>query len=183
MLRKTSFAAVFLIIISFTFTISIQGAEPVQRSILRVDQLSCGSCLYRINAQLKTLSGYLGMEANLRRGLVAVDHRVSLESETISKAITSIGYPARVLSESKIKDNASLFSERGNQNAGCCATAPSGLTAQNLSGERPNSSEEFGRSRGYDNEYQRGVSSGGCCTISSTWRSLINRFTGKKDNN
>ncbi len=180
-LRKIRFFAICSIILSFLFTLPILAAEPAQRSILRVDKLSCGSCLSQINTKLQTFSGYLGMGVDLRRGLVAVDHRASLESTTISKAITSLGYPARVVSESTIDKNKSSLTSGNSQNFGCCSTAPALPSAQNLSSNSSASSEETDPSGRYGSIDVNSGSSSGCCTVSSTWRKLINRFIGKEE--
>ncbi|MBW1890110.1 MAG: heavy-metal-associated domain-containing protein [Deltaproteobacteria bacterium] len=71
--------------------------ETGTRTMLQVSKLSCGSCLSRIDTRLKELPGYMGMAADLRRGLVAVDHQTSLKNDKIAAAITGIGYPATVL--------------------------------------------------------------------------------------
>ena len=49
-------------------------ATTVQRSNFIVENLSCTSCLSTIEAELKSMPGALGMDADLRQGRVTVDH-------------------------------------------------------------------------------------------------------------
>jgi len=86
--------------------------QTVQRTIMKVDKLTCGSCLATINQKLNTIEGVVGMGANLSRGLVAVDHTKVLESKKIAEAISSIGYPATVLSVTEIDSSKSFASAR-----------------------------------------------------------------------
>lgn len=71
-------------------------ATHVQRTCYLVSNLSCSSCLATIEAELKGLPGTIGMEADLQRGRVIVDHQPELDYEKIGSAITNAGYPAQV---------------------------------------------------------------------------------------
>jgi copper chaperone CopZ len=70
------------------------GAATVKRSNFNVGNLSCTSCLAAIEAELKGLPGTLGMNADLRRGRVIVDHLDTLSYEQIEATISRLGYPA-----------------------------------------------------------------------------------------
>jgi copper chaperone CopZ len=70
------------------------NAAAVQRSNFIVSNLSCTSCLATIETELKGLPGALGMNADLRQGLVTVDHQSSLDYTQIASAISNLGYPA-----------------------------------------------------------------------------------------
>ena len=76
---------------------TVKDGITVNRTIMKVDKLTCGSCLRAISQKLSTIDGISGMGADLSRGLVAVDHLKTLESDKVAEAITSIGYPAKVL--------------------------------------------------------------------------------------
>ncbi len=107
-------------IILFTvFTFSSAEAENLQRTIMKVDKLTCGSCLTRINNKLGQLEGFVGIRANLRQSLVAVDHRNPLESKKIAYEISSIGYPAKIISESEVDEKKALSGNDGNRRSGC----------------------------------------------------------------
>lgn len=73
------------------------AATDLNRTNFQVDKLSCGSCLSKIEAELKTIPGAIGMQADLRNGLVTVDHSSTLAEKEIASAITGLGYPARPL--------------------------------------------------------------------------------------
>jgi len=86
--------------------------KTVKRTIMKVDKLTCGSCLAAINQKLNTFDGIIGLGADLRRGLVGVDHAKTLESKKIAEAITSIGYPAKILSVTEINYSESFAAEK-----------------------------------------------------------------------
>ena len=100
-----------LLIVSILFFSTLTGAEEARRTVFKVSNLSCGTCTGKIDAKLKTFEGYIGMLANIDKGLVIVDHRQSLSDSKISEAITSIGYPARVSSETENDQEESISSE------------------------------------------------------------------------
>ena len=111
MLGTKKSITVCLLFISFSFFSALTWAEDSRRTFFKVSNLSCGACTGKIDAKLKTFEGYIGMLANIDKGLVAVDHRQSLTDSEISGAITSIGYPARVASESEYDQQRSISSE------------------------------------------------------------------------
>lgn len=98
----------FISLISFS---ALAWAGDSERTFFKVNKLSCGVCVGKINAKLKTFDGYIGMLANIDKGLVAVDHRQNLTQSKISDAITSTGYPARVASESEYDQQRSISSK------------------------------------------------------------------------
>lgn len=100
-----------LLIISILFFNTLAWAEDTRRTVFKVSNLSCGTCAGKIDAKLKAFEGYIGMLANIDKGLVAVDHRQSLTDGDISEAITSLGYPTRVVSESEYNQSESISSE------------------------------------------------------------------------
>jgi copper chaperone CopZ len=75
---------------------SIAQAEDVQRTSYLVSNFSCSSCLENIEAELKSLSGVLGMNADMHRGRITVDHQLDLSYEKVASAITNIGFSAKV---------------------------------------------------------------------------------------
>ena len=111
MLGEKSLILTCLLYISLIFCSVPACAEESYRTIFKVDNLSCGGCVGKINAKLKKFDGYIGMLANFDKGLVAVDHRQNLSESEISDAITSLGYPAKVASESEQDQQGSLSSE------------------------------------------------------------------------
>lgn len=111
MLRTKNLRAACLLFIAFIFFSSLIRAEDSERTFFKVNNLSCGACMGKINTRLKTFNGYIGMLANLDKGLVAVDHRQNLTHSEISEAITSLGYPAKVASETEYDQQNSISSE------------------------------------------------------------------------
>ena len=105
---------------------SVAGNSATAETLLQVSNLSCGSCLNSIEAELSKSTGMVGMDADLGRGLVAIRHTDDLSAEQIAKAITGIGYPAKVL-VSKAAD-LQAPSALGNSKAtsGCSGCGPRG---------------------------------------------------------
>ncbi|MBW1898338.1 MAG: hypothetical protein JRI61_04675, partial [Deltaproteobacteria bacterium] len=54
-----------------------------------------------------------------KRGLVAIDHRSPLESKKVASEISSIGYPATIISESEVDEKNALSGNDGNRRSGC----------------------------------------------------------------
>ena len=114
----------YLIIIGLLVTTCILiginsfGAN-LKQTTLEVSNLSCGSCLSRIDDTLKGYPGYSKLGADLGRGIVVVEHDSTLNEQIIAKAITDIGYPAKVVTEKEISDTPDLFKGQGS-GYGCC---------------------------------------------------------------
>jgi len=109
--------AVFLLIASTSF------GEEVLRTSLRVNNLSCSSCLSTIGSELQTLPGALGMDADIDRKLVIVDHQQALTAKEIAAAVNRIGYPAKVLSTVEVpadKIFRPVAGGKGYGGGGCC---------------------------------------------------------------
>ena len=100
-----------VLFISIIFFNAFAWAEDLRRTFFKVNNLSCGACIGKIDTKLKTFEGYIRMLANLDEGLVAVDHRQNLSDSEISGAITSLGYPARKASVSEHDQQRSPLSE------------------------------------------------------------------------
>ena len=100
----------------------VSGAQAagVQRTSYIVSNLSCSSCLATIEAELKGLSGTIGMDANLQQGRVVVDHQPELDYEKIASAITNAGYPAKVDWTATVPDqNVTRYPQRSKYSSGC----------------------------------------------------------------
>jgi len=92
----------------------------VQRSNFSVGNLSCTSCLATIEAELKGMSGALGMNADLRRGSVTVDHQSSLTYEQIATTISNLGYPTTMEWTATLPEqNTNRFAQKSNYRSGC----------------------------------------------------------------
>ena len=101
----------WLSVLSLISFASLTLADDSRRTVFKVSKLSCGFCVSKIEAKLKTLEGYVGMLANIDKGLILVDHGPHPTEKEISEAITSIGYPARVASESDFDLEATITSD------------------------------------------------------------------------
>ena len=95
-------------------------AASLKQTTLEVSNLSCGSCLSRIDDALRDHTGYSKLDADLRQGIVIVEHETSLEEQTIAKAISDIGYPAKVVSGKKASVTSDP-SNGGRASFGCCS--------------------------------------------------------------
>ena len=91
----------------------------LKQTTLEVSNLSCGSCLSRIDDALKAYEGYSKLGADLRQGIVVVEHESTLNEQIIAKAITDIGYPAKIVTEKEISGAPDLFKGQGG-GYGCC---------------------------------------------------------------
>ena len=100
MFKKSVLMSSFLFVFFIIFNLSA-GAEDSLRSVFIVDNISCGSCIRKIDAKLKILKGYRGMLANIDKKMVIVDHKTILRDVEITVAMTSIGKPARLALKSE----------------------------------------------------------------------------------
>jgi copper chaperone CopZ len=88
-----------LVALGISFVVAGNGRAAkgeVDETILRVSNLSCGSCLYTIESELRKYPGMVGMKADLATGLVTVRHTAELPPERLVELVTEVGYPAQV---------------------------------------------------------------------------------------
>lgn len=121
------------------------------RTMLQVENLSCGACLSNIGAALQEEEGMVGMRANLQKGLVVVEHEQPLGQEKIAELITDLGYPATVVSS----------------NAAASPDSAAGAESQQA--------RDFRAGGGCG-----GCSTGGCGATASSWRQFYERFFSRK---
>lgn len=62
---------------------------------LKVDGMSCPSCVFHINAALKDLEGVEGVEVKLREGQVLVKHVAGVPVVSLVSALRDAGYASR----------------------------------------------------------------------------------------
>ena len=99
-------------------------AGDIKRTTLLVSNLVCVSCLSRIEIELKSLVGTIGMISNLQKRTVTVDHKLFLGEKEIAGAITSIGYPARIISTTNLAERKAVsFSQGKKYSRGSCGAA------------------------------------------------------------
>ena len=99
-------------------------AGNIKRTTLLVSNLVCVSCLVRIEIEVKSLVGTIGMISNLGKRIVIVDHKLFLGEKEIAGAITGIGYPAKIISTAKLaKHKAVSFSQGKKYSRGSCGAA------------------------------------------------------------
>jgi copper chaperone CopZ len=96
--------AMTVVALSLALIVSEVIAVGTTRSTFKVENLSCGSCLSKINYELKEYEGMVGMGADLLKGLVTVDYKAPLTGDHIASVITALGYPATLLDESEVAD-------------------------------------------------------------------------------
>jgi copper chaperone CopZ len=109
------------------------GSTTVQRSNFIVNNLACSSCLATIEAELKTVPGTLGMDADLNSGRIIVDHLSTLSCDQIAARISQLGYPATVDWTATVPDQyLKRFSRQNRLNSNCSSggcSSPTGTDA------------------------------------------------------
>ena len=120
--QKIIILAITAILILFQRQEAIAG--DIKRTTLLVSNLVCVSCLSRIEIELKSLVGTIGMISNLEKRIVIVDHKLFLGEKEIAGAITSIGYPARIISTTNLAERKAVsFSQGKKYSRGSCGAA------------------------------------------------------------
>lgn len=94
--KKTATIWAMSIVLLVVFT-AIVSANELTRTILRVSNLSCTSCLVRIDESLSTNAGVRAVNGDVRRGIVFVDHDPALAGDDIARLVSETGYPAEVI--------------------------------------------------------------------------------------
>ena len=116
---KTIIAIVSLFLLGLVFAFQADSTT-VQRSNFIVNNLSCTSCLATIEAELKSVPGTLGMDADLRTGRVTVDYLSTLNDEQIADTISKLGYPATVDWTATVPEqNSRRFTQQNSYGSGC----------------------------------------------------------------
>jgi copper chaperone CopZ len=133
MTRNSKNIAALSILLLGLFLAVQAGSTTVQRSNFIVDNLACSSCLATIEAELKTVPGTLGMDADLRSGRITVDHLSTLNCEQIATRISKLGYPATVDWTATVPEQyLKRFSEQNRLNSNCTSggcSSPAGPEA------------------------------------------------------
>jgi mercuric ion binding protein len=84
------------LILLILFSAATAHGGTVKRTSLQVANLTCSSCLVSIQEELTALPGAIGMNGDVRTGIIIVDHDPALAGETIAGVITDRGYPATI---------------------------------------------------------------------------------------
>ena len=66
------------------------------KTILRSQELSCPSCVAKIEKALQAIEGVEGAKVHFNTGRIEVNHAAGLEPEKLVKAIRGVGYEAKV---------------------------------------------------------------------------------------
>jgi copper chaperone CopZ len=91
----------------FLITVSAYGAE-LQRATFTVQNVSCRSCLSRIETELKKVPGIVGMSSDLQEGVLFIDHDSVVSAEQIINVIGMAGYTANIV-ESSMVDQSEVY--------------------------------------------------------------------------
>ncbi len=148
-LTKYTAALLFLVSIMLLPVSNGKAAETID-SVFQVKNLSCGSCLARINFNIRRYDPRAKIiTANIGKGGIIVAHSPSfMPRELLAFIISDLGYPATVISPSDalhkelFKKNYSSAGGLASQGSTCC-------------------------------------SSGSCGATSSSWKALYKRYFGK----
>jgi copper chaperone CopZ len=128
------------------------ASGTMNRTTLRVGNLSCTSCLSNIAAELGRLSSTYGMKGYLSRGIVIVDHADDLEGSRIEAIISDLGYPAKAVETATISARKTYKANVSTRSGGQVIRPGSGCN-----------------------------SSGSCNATSSSWKKVYKRYISKKD--
>lgn len=66
------------------------------KTILRSQELSCPSCVAKIEKALTALGGVTAAKVQFNTGKIEVDHTDQVSTDQLLKAVQSAGYNARV---------------------------------------------------------------------------------------
>lgn len=67
------------------------------KTILRSDELSCPSCIPKIEKRLKALPGVNEAKVHFSSGRIDVDHdQARVDAERLRQAVREVGYESRV---------------------------------------------------------------------------------------
>lgn len=63
-----------------------------KETLLKVDGMSCGSCVRHVDVALKDVDGVSKVDVRLRKGEVLVQHDADTAVESLVKALADAGY-------------------------------------------------------------------------------------------
>jgi copper chaperone CopZ len=131
-------AASIFVMFSIQFVSAADEGAGRTRTTLKVDNLSCGACLARIDTALQEQEGMVGMQASLQQGLVVVEHEQQFRPEGIAELISDMGYPAVVLSSASAgsSDAESPQAKAFRAGDGCSGCSSGGCGATSSSWQR-----------------------------------------------
>jgi hypothetical protein len=109
MKQRAKISIVFLLFLVLMGSGSEAISEDFHKSMIGVGKLSLGFCVLRIRTKLSGLKGVVGIGTDQGLSIVVVVHHLSLNSKKIAETISSIGYPAKVISVEEVKAE-TLFS-------------------------------------------------------------------------
>lgn len=113
------------------FAPPVEGSE-VTTVVLKVDNLSCISCLTTIGDALQQVVGAVSMRSDLAGGLIAVEYDDRVDADELAATVTDAGYPARVVGNGQLAAfvTADPGAPQGGVVAGSgCGTRPCNATA------------------------------------------------------
>lgn len=102
-----------LILIFLSLIEGMAGTGKPIRTTMQVANLSCFSCLYKIRKKLRGVKGVLALNWDFNRGLIYVVHEPVVTGERLTGLISSIGYPARILSNDQLGKSGSFLNPSG----------------------------------------------------------------------
>lgn len=63
------------------------------KTTIIVDNIRCGGCSNSIHKSLASLTGVFGVEVNIPKSTITVDHTDEVSREDIARKLLSMGYP------------------------------------------------------------------------------------------
>lgn len=113
-MAKNNIITGILILLLLLVSAGISLSNDLQRSTLKIDNLSCTSCVNKIESSLKTNDAIKGMSADLQEKVIDIDHNSSLTALQLVKIINKAGYGATVITEKKILANQVMSFSKSN---------------------------------------------------------------------
>lgn len=65
-----------------------------KETLLKVDGMTCGSCVHHVDVALKDVDGVSKVSVRLRQGEVLVEHDPDTAVDSLVKALSEAGYDA-----------------------------------------------------------------------------------------
>jgi len=88
-----------LVVMLLFVAVPAWAANTLERTVLRVENISCISCLTGIKDNLARIEGIGRVGGDIPNKLVVVEHRSDIAAETVARSVSDLGYPATVVTD------------------------------------------------------------------------------------
>lgn len=70
----------------------VKGGNKMQKVVLQLDELTCPSCLTKIEGALKATEGVESVKVLFNAGKVKMDVKEGVDAEDLAKVVDKLGY-------------------------------------------------------------------------------------------